>query len=169
MQKGLLISRLGKTREERIMSIYALVLSAVIIAAGIALAVSCVAIYKSDAESPFTREVIGAHLKTTAPFTVTALFMTVGGGIMSLVFNIKENKSLGKVSEARTLLILKNKIASYPTSAEYRDADAKEASKLRKLWLIFAGACVIISAPALIYILNFGRYTLDNYNAATAE
>ncbi|MBR2651015.1 MAG: hypothetical protein IKD45_05075 [Clostridia bacterium] len=150
------------------MNIYALILSAVIIAAGIALAVSCITIYRSGAESPFTREIIGTHLKKTAPFTVTALLMTVGGGIMSLVFDIKEKRSLGGASEKRTFLILKSKLTAYTPSEKYTEADKNELGAVKRLWLIFAAACILISTPALIYILSFGRYTKDNYNTEVA-
>ena len=167
MQKGLLISRLGKTKNERIMTVYALVLSAVIIAAGISLAVSCIAVYKSGT-SPFSRESVGAHLKATSPFTLLALAMTVGGGILSLALNIEAKKPASRISDMRTFLIFQNKLSAYAPSDEYLAAETEKKSTLFKLWLIFACTVAVISVPTLIYVLNFSRYTLDNYNTEVA-
>ena len=83
--------------------VYPWVLGALILASGVGLAVSCLAIYQ-DGGSPFTRESISLHFRRVAPLVYAVLIGVAGGGVLSLFLPCEERGDMGRGRSARGMV-----------------------------------------------------------------
>ena len=149
---------------KKIHLICGIVTSALIVIAAILFAVSCVDIYKNGGSQPFTRESITAHFKLISIPTFAAIAAVVLSGIAALVFPIES--TLGKIYNP------------YVPLASYRDRlrldacdeEAKEniLYQRKRHFIIRAvslAVCAVLLIAALIFSLDFSRYTATDINS----
>lgn len=151
-----------KTNEklkQRIHFLYGIVLAVLIVITGICLIVSCVQIYKLG-DSPFTRERIGEALGAIRlPLVACVVGALIGVGLsLALPF---ETKTKGDFDGRIALARLHRRINPVECSFDLREKLKKESEHRVELRVLCALFCVVISLPALIYLLNFSHYTED--------
>ena len=69
-------------------------LSLLLIATAICFIVSCILIYTGAEESPFTRQLVGKHLKNTAPLSLLTVAFAIFAGIFSIYTKKPKTKNI---------------------------------------------------------------------------
>ena len=152
---------------EKAQLILTLILSLVIFVAAISYVVSCVSIYTSGEDTPFSRGVVVEHLKKLLPISLTTLALVICVGVLSLFTTEKKVKSIPIKSKIQLKLIEKKLSKNY--SEEYSSQKNRE-SKLRGMLIIIASVLsVVMIATALVFVLDSSRYSLDNVNLDIAH
>ena len=72
-----------------------IVISLLVIVTGLCFAISCVHIYISGGNRPFTYESIGTHFKYIALPVILTIISVVCGGVLSIIYPIKEKLPTG--------------------------------------------------------------------------
>ncbi len=80
-----------KEKNARIHGIYGIILSALLVIAGICLMVACVDIYKSG-DKPFSREAVAEHFSTIAVPVYLCLAGILGGAVLQLLWPVESKK-----------------------------------------------------------------------------
>ena len=134
-----------------------ILLSALLVAAGVLLAVSCVQIYKQG-DSPFTRESVSAAFSRIAVPIYLTVFSVVATAVLAMIFPLEETKLRAKMTEETQLARLSAK--------EGLTAPAQKEEKLRRVLRAVAAAVTVIAALIpLFYLLNKANYAGDaTYN-----
>ena len=153
---------MSDSTKKKIRLISAIVLSVMLIVTGVLLMIACVNIYNIGAR-PFTTQNISAAFSKISVFVWITVGCVVIGGILSLVFPEESKKPRARIEKKVTLSRLLGRVNLDTTSEEIRakfDAEKKFCKKLRIATILI---CVVIIAPALVYILNFKHFSAD-YN-----
>ncbi len=144
-----------------IVKVFTLIQSIALVAVALLLIISCVGIYRSGNEPPFSRStVIQALLDIAAPMAIF-LIITLAGFIGS-IFIKKEVKIKEYGSFKKKLTSLKRRF----DFSEIPDCRIIAMEKSRKI--IYASSCVISALSlllSLIYILFFAKLTVKDLNA----
>lgn len=153
---------MSKERIKRIHLIYGWVTTVLVLAAGIALILSCLAIYRSG-DRPFTPEAISQHFQRIAPLLCACVAAIVGGILLSVFLPPAQARPKGVRSADVTLRNLASKAASLS------DGELKEVKKEHNLRLLLrCSAALLIAASAAYpsaYFLDSAHFTIVNLNA----
>ncbi|MBQ8341302.1 MAG: hypothetical protein IJY22_02865 [Clostridia bacterium] len=149
---------------KRVRLIYGIVLSVLLVVTGILLMIACFSIYRRGSE-PFTpANIADAFRIVCVPMIITAV-AAVGAIVFWLIYPPEAPKKKATVPLSVQLERVERTInydLCHPTllTAIYSE------KKLRRLllWLIIV-MCVVFTAPAAIYVLNFSHFTIENYNS----
>ncbi len=154
----------------RVNLVYAWVLGALILATGTALAVSCLALYRSG-DSPFTRESISLHFARIAPLVYACLIGAAGGWVLALVRPLgggAEFADSGRVKAVRDPAVLLkkqiNRLNMAVIPAECREKMKKERTLRRCLAVGAVVVCTAAALPALIYCVDGAHFSVDDLN-----
>lgn len=146
---------------ERIQLIYAIVISVIIVAMGIALI--CVAgdIYYSNRDSGviFTREIVATKLQAMAiPFVI--LIVAIAAGVVFPLYEVR-----AKFTSENTARLLSTKLPEGGIGDEYNAALA-QYNKLRVrrliLWSVAGAILLACTIAVLCYILNTAHFVSDS-------
>ena len=129
---------------EKISFFITVLLSLVLIATAICFIVSCIAIYTSDSETPFSRETVANHLKKVAPISFISIGIAILGGILSLFTKKVKTKKI-PIRKKTLLGIFKKKLEEFSTSDEYITLEKAETKKRTSHLTISKSYCIIIS------------------------
>lgn len=158
----------------RVHLVYAWVLGALILAAGVGMAASCLAIYRSG-DSPFTRENVSLHFSRISPLVYACLVGTIGGWVLALAIPMSGGMGLAdldRVKAARDPAALLKKQADRLNMAvipaEYRQKMKKERVLRRYLAVGATVICTAVMLPALIYCVDGTHFSVDNLNSDMA-
>lgn len=149
---------------QKIHLICGIVTAVTIVVAAICFAVSCVDIYNGGGTPPFTKESITAHFELISIPTFIAIFSVLVSGIAALVF--PPETSLGKIYNPYIPL------SSYRDRLKLDVCDKNAARDIlyqrKKRFIIRVSAialCAVLLIAALIFSLDFSRYTATDINA----
>ncbi len=166
-QKSRLKSLIPDGRLEKVKLLLSLLLSLLLIVTAVCFVISCVSIYKSGSDAPFSRDTVAAHLKRVAPISLSTIGLAVAVGIISLF--TKKSKTKNIPIEKKTLLsIFTKRLSNFQTSAEYARFVDEERKRRRITVLSATALSLVFAASALIFVLNPSRYSLDDINTGIA-
>lgn len=144
---------------------YGIVLSAVMILAGICLMIACYGIYRSG-DQPYSRESVAAAFSQIAFPVYLCLVLMIGGFILALIIP----DEIKKVKPGRqTVLILQRlheKTDLSQCDASIRNAIAMQQKRRRRGRLITTAALALGSVVFLIHALNLGHFTTEDINGS---
>jgi len=155
---------MSKKAVQYIRVIYSIVLSLMLIIAGILLMISCVNIYKIG-NRPFTTENISnAFAKIAIPVWITVALIVIG--VIAAPFLPTEKSRPRAIKDKKITLAHLQKKLDMETCDENTLALIKKEQKMRTILQIGAIAIVCaVAVPAVIYAFNFNNYSAD-YNAS---
>ena len=148
---------------KRVHLIYGIVLSVLLVVTGVLLMIACISVYRMG-DRPFTTENIsGAFGKIQIPVYIT-VGAAIAGLILWLVFPA-ENQKLKASPDAKAMLErMELRIDLDSCNPGMLTAIGFEKKLRRLLFWIVLGICVAIYVPALIYVLNFDHFGMEDYN-----
>ncbi len=148
--------------ETKLRLIWGIALSVVIVITGIALAVSCVAIYKSG-PSPFSREGVGQALLRLLPLLILCVLGVIGGGVLALVHPSREGKLRGGMPPSK---MLERFYKGYSIEEnETLQAAWRARTKWKRVAWCYAAAVGLLSAlPFLLHLTNASHFTTEHLN-----
>ena len=154
---------MSEIKKQRIQLIAGCVVSALLVASGIALMLACLGIYRAG-DRPFTVDSIGAAYRRVA----VLLWITVGAVVAAIVLRLalptQHKPRRAKADHKAILARLKERLPMECDPAVWEEIDAER--RLRRLLRIACILlCVVFSWPALRYVCNPAHYG-ENYNAA---
>ena len=143
--------------------IYGVLLSVVLVVAGICLMTACYGIYQSGGEQIYTAEKIAAAFAPIAIAVYIALAMTIGGFLLHLI--LPEEKEKKKVEKNYSLMLRKlhEKNDLSACGDKKLVAAIKKESQLRKLHSGISIALLILCTVVFL------RYALDGGNFHSSE
>lgn len=150
---------------KRIHRIYSILLSLIIIIAGICLIVSCIQIYNSG-KQPFSREAVAnAFSKIAIPIYI-CIFMTILGFVLDIFIPNKSDKIKNIVTKDMTLENLQNKKDLSQCNIDVVSAITIERKRRRfhstaRMVVIFISSVVF-----LIYATNSDNFHQSNINGS---
>lgn len=148
---------MSEKNREKLHLIYGIVLSALIVALGICLILSCITIYKSG-DRPFTPESISTQFKKIAWLSLLCDFAVLGGIVLSLALPLEDKKLRPEPDKKATARKLRTKLASCGDGSY---AAEKIAGRREFLGIMRIIVCVFAMSPVLIYLLDFSNFTSD--------
>lgn len=145
---------------------FGIVLSAVIILAGLCLMVSCAGIYFSGGEEPYSREAVAAAFSPIAIPVYLCLAMILAGAVLQLIRPLPAEKV---VSVRQHSVLLRR--AAARADLENCDAALKEQilaerSRRRKQSMVCAAALILCAAIFLIHALNGSNFHNSDINGS---
>ena len=150
---------------KRIKFIYAIVLSVLLVVAGVLLMISCVSIYQIG-DRPFTTEnIANAFGKIQIPIYIT-LGAVLAGIALWLYYPNEKGKNKAAVPEKVQLERMESKLNVENCNPDLLYAISSEKKLRRLLRWIVAALCTLCMLPALIYALDFSHYAFPEYNAS---
>ena len=148
--------------------IYGIVLSAVIILAGICLMIACYGIYRSG-DHPYSRESVAAAFSTVAIPVYLCLVLAIGGFIVGLILPDDSKKARPGRQSALILRRLHEKIDWNQCDASVRDAvEAQQMSRQRNK-IITAAVLALGTVIFLIHALNPNHFTTEDMNGSVIQ
>lgn len=154
-----------KDKNARIHRIYGIILSALLIIAGICLMVACVDIYKSG-DKPFSREAVAAHFSAIAIPIYLCLAAIFGGAVLQLLWP----------AESKKPRIIKQYDMILDRLYDKTDLEACDISVVREIGAlargrhvhsrIFAGVLALAAISFLMYALNGSNFHRTDINAS---
>ena len=147
-----------KNKTKIIHLIYGCILSALLIALGIALIVSCLDIYHSGPK-PYTPESIAAHFQKISLLVYVTVAFVVLGIVLNLVMPSEKKKVKAIRDNALTLSRLEAKAGVL--KGEFAAQAAKEKNKRRIFRLCTAIACVMLSIRPLLHFMDQDNFLGD--------
>jgi hypothetical protein len=155
---------MSQKTKERIALIYGLVLSVLIVAVGVCLALSCLSIYRSG-DSPFTRESIAAHFERIAIPVCICILGVVGGGVLSLAMPLEK----GKIKPRKDPLAILKKNSKKLDLSVCDDSLRNQILGERRFRLGVTVTAGILSGltllPAILWCANPAHFSIENLNA----
>ena len=143
--------------------LYSAVLAVLVFVTGIAFIFSCLHIYKTGGEQPYSYDTINAHFKYFAIPSFLTIAGVIGGIVIELLFPLSSEKEIGRLfSKSHTSL--EKRINKEKCTVETTSALARER-KITKIFYCISAATVILSIIiSLIFALDFSRYGTDDIN-----
>ena len=142
---------------DRIRRIYSIILSVVLVIAGLCLMAACYSIYTTG-DGTFSREIVAAHFGKIAFPVYLCLALVIGSSLMELFFPGIAKKVLPEKNEILILQKLQSKVALESTDDKLRSNIQKE-QKSRKYHKIVTIILLIIgSVVFLCYALNGNNF-----------
>lgn len=150
---------------KRIHRIYSVLLSIVIVIAGICLMVSCVNIYNSG-KQPFSREAVGNAFSKIAIPIYLCILMTVIGFLLELFLPSLSTKEKSSISQNMLLENLQNKKDTANCEPDVTTAITIERKKRRLHTVSRMVVLVIASVVFLIYATNEKNFHQSDINGS---
>ena len=145
---------MSEKNREKLHLIYGIVLSALIVALGICLVLSCITIYKSG-DRPFTVESISTQFKKIAWLSLLCDFAIVGGIVLSLALPLEDKKP-------RAIRDKKASLAKLYARAKANGVSVSCAERLKKIRKALDYSCIAICAfsalPTVFYLINADNF-----------
>jgi hypothetical protein len=142
---------------DRVRRIYGIVLSAVLVIAGLCLMAACYQIYTTG-DGTFSREIVATHFGKIAMPVYLCLAMVVGSGLLELFLPGTVKKTVPEKNELLILQRLQSKVDPETCEASLRSGILKER-KTRKLHNFVTVLLLLIgSILFLIYALNGNNF-----------
>lgn len=145
---------------------FGIVLSAVIILAGLCLMVSCAGIYFSGGEEPYSREAVAAAFSPIAIPVYLCLAMILAGAVLQLIRPLP----VEKVVAVRQHSVLLRRAAA---RADLENCDAAlkeqilaERSRRKKQSMVCAAVLILCAAIFLIHALNGSNFHNSDINGS---
>ncbi len=143
---------------------YGIFLAAVVVMIAICFAVSCVNIYKEGGSSPFTPQSISTHFDKIAIPTYISIAALIIGAIISVVMPMEgaaQEKIYNPYIPLKSLGMRLNL-----SECDYElAADIKRERRLRRLIRILGAViCIALFGTALLFSLDFSRFTATDVN-----
>ena len=150
-------------KKEKLHTIYGIILSVLIIVTGLAFIISCILIYKTEGDQPFTYKSIGEYFNNIAIPVFLTIGGLIGGVIINLLYPMCDTKLESRGQTKGSSLLLR-KVTAEDCDAESAELLKKEV-RFSRICRALAGAIVIISSiVSLIIALDLSRYGTDNIN-----
>ena len=165
------MSSLSNEQAALLRKVYAFILSVLLVALSLALAISCILIYTSGPR-PFTRDIVGKYLTALVIPIILTVAAVLGGFILWLALPPEEKKIKAKVSSKVTLSRLHKKLCGTNASKTLLEAIAKEQRKRRFLLTVNTALYVFCSLSSVIYFLvpsNFNDFSADTANTSVIK
>lgn len=154
-----------KDKIARIHRIYGMILSALLIIAGVCLMVACVDIYKSG-DKPFSREAVAEHFSVIAIPIYLCLAAILGGAVLQLLWPA-ESKKPKAIKQYDVIL---DRLYSKTDLETCDEAILREVGALARgrhvHSRIFAGVLALAAISFLMYALNGGNFHRTDINAS---
>lgn len=152
---------MSKDKIKRIHRIYGWITAALILAAGIALMISCVSIYRSG-DHPFSPESIALHFRRISPLIWLCLAAITGGIVLSLALPCTSDKTKAIRDSSVTLRAL---------ASRANNLTAEEQSRIRKEQRLRAGfqagtvlLILLLALYPAIYFADSSHFTIASLN-----
>ena len=144
---------------------YGIFLSLVVVAIAVCFAISCVNIYREGGSSPFSPESISKHFNTIAIPTYLSIAAVILGAIICIVMP-EENPTLGKIyNPFVTLKSFRSRLDLSQCDTELASDIIGERKFRRKMRVLFAVLVCALLAGAILFALDFSRYTATDINS----
>ena len=168
MQENNKLSAKTPSRRERAASVLRItteiIATAAIIFAAVCFALSCVDIYKNGDDTPFTKESIAAHFELISIPTLVAVGSVILSALVALLF--PKETTLGRIYNPYPAL------KSYKARLDLSHCDWEIALDIksqrrhrRTARVFFFILCVLLLGAALLFSLDFSRYTATDINS----
>ena len=144
--------------------IYASLLSAMLVVTGVLLMAGCMNVY-SIGSRPFTPENISAEFAKIAPIVWITLGLLVIGAFLAIAVPEEKKKLRATVNKKGILDRLMSSLSPSDITGELADKLEKERRFCRILRVAAILLILALSAPALVFSLNFNNFGAD-YNAS---
>lgn len=151
-----------KETKNRIPLIYGIVLSAVIVIAGLCLMAACVGIYHSGDE-PFSREAVAIAFSVIAIPVYLCLFMVIGGFVLELF--IPRTVTKPKLQKQYSLILRQLRA----DGVQCDDAIRAERKKRALCRYVTAGLLIAGSAVFLCYALDSSHFHQTDINGSMVQ
>ncbi len=152
-----------KSAVGRLHLIYGIVLSILLIAVGVCLIGSCIAIYNSG-ENPFSRESVAEQFEKIAGLVYLCIGAVVVGAILTWVFPVEKPRARATVEPEVTISRLLKRIDDADVSPQQREA-LRRGYRIRFCNRVLCTCvCVICAIPPMLYLFDAENFTLDNLN-----
>ena len=152
-------------RTQKLLKIYKIALSCVIILAGICLMIACVGIYRSG-DAPFSREAVAAAFSPIAIPVYLCLIMVLGGFLLKLIFPAQAEK-VGTLKQPAVILQRLQQKADLGSCDADLKAQILAQQQRRKNQKRICAAVLTVSALAfLIYALDGSHYHNSEINTS---
>ncbi len=142
---------------------YGVVLSVLLVAAGGALILACLSIYRSP-EGTFSRETIAAAFGRIAVLVYIAVGVVLGGAVLSFLLPAAPSRVKPRREDGT---ILRKLHADYDLSALSPEASAaigRERGLRKKLTVVAASISVLCAVPPLVWIFLPGHFGAGDKN-----
>lgn len=150
--------------EKRIHLLYGILLSAMLVIAGICLCVACLGIYLSG-EQPFSREAVAAAFGYIAVPVYLCLALILGGFILD-GFSPAEAKKPGSKQYRMILGALQKKLAPDSCDADLRSGILAEQKKRKLHKSVSFGLLILGSIVFLIYAVDPANFHQSEINSS---
>ena len=155
---------MNSDRRKLILKISSILTLVLIAAFCVSIAAVCFHIYKTEGQTPFSRETVGAHAVYFMPQMIMAVISVIASGVLSLVFREEAARLIAPRDEYKTLGRVR-RAALKKASERMLPAGALGERKIRTLLgAIFTAAVLGASIFSLIFALDKSRYSLDDIN-----
>ena len=152
-------------RTQKLLKIYQIALSCVIILAGICLMIACVGIYRSG-DAPFSREAVAAAFSPIAIPVYLCLIMVLGSFLLKLIFPAQAEK-VGILKQPAVILQRLQQKADLDSCDADLKAQILTQQQRRKNQKRICAAVLTVSALAfLIYALDSRHYHNSEINTS---
>lgn len=150
---------MSKDRKKRIHLVYGCITAALVVAVGIALALSCIHIYRSG-DQPFSTASIALHFQRIAPLVWLCLAAILGGFLLPLFLPCETGRIQAIRDSGVTLSRLTARLGEL--TAEERAALEKE-QRLRTALRIGTGVLIaVLWVYPLIYCTDSAHFTISD-------
>ena len=150
---------------KRIHRIYSILLSIIIIIAGICLIISCINIYNSG-KQPFSREAVASAFSKIAIPIYLCIFMTILGFILDVIIPGKSDKIINTLSKDMLLENLQNKKSLSQCDIDIATSITIERKKRRLHSTARMVVLFISSIVFLVYATNPNNFHQSDINGS---
>ena len=150
-------------RIKKLHRIYGILLSCVIVLAGICLMIACVGIYLSG-DAPFSRESVANAFSPIAIPVYLCLILVVVGFVLKLIFPSNTVKPAALKQPSATLKRLRARANLNGCSVELKESIQAQQQRRRTLYRICAATLCICSLVFLVYALDSRHFHSSEIN-----
>ena len=155
------MSQLSFKARGRIHLVYGICLSALILAAGVCFALSCLSIYESG-DSPFTRESISTHFQRIAIPVWACVTGIIGGILLTLVMPLEGSGVKSRRDPETTLSKLAARLDLNSCDEAVADSIRRERKWRLAVTVILWVLAGITLVPALMWCVNPAHFSIEN-------
>ena len=136
---------------------------------GISLAAVCIVIYFNGTNTPFSREIVSAHVKYVIIQTILTVAAVISGAAIKIFMPLPKSGLSGVRDASLTHSALEKKLKSKDSRLLYADtvviAEKKYRSRLNLIKI-----CVVITSFAVALVLTvLNEYTIENINGSVVR
>ncbi len=159
---------MNSERNKRINAIAGLATLILIAVACLSLALTCIYIYKTGGDVPFSRERVADHAAFFLPQMILAVISLITAFVLSLVFPTEKCKLIGEKNEYIALKRIKATAANMAPSVLSSD-EVKRRGKRRIIYVsVYSAITLAFIIFALIFSIDPSKYGLEDINGDIA-